>query len=176
MNNRREAERFIKFMDGFEVPYTMVFGNHDCEMGAVCGKDELADIFMKGRYCIFSKGIADISGTGNFIINLTDDFGNARMPLVMLDSNMYGDGWFFSGFDCIHDDQTKWCMDRLDEFKAVNKNIRAMAFSYASTRIQGSLREDEAWGQECYILPWEHRRKGRVFWNIQQRRTFLKRR
>ena len=36
MNNRREAERFIKFMDGFEVPYTMVFGNHDCEMGAVC--------------------------------------------------------------------------------------------------------------------------------------------
>ena len=37
MNNRREAERFIKFMDGFEVPYTMVFGNHDCEMGAVCG-------------------------------------------------------------------------------------------------------------------------------------------
>lgn len=134
MNNRREAERFIKFMDGFEVPYTMVFGNHDCEMGAVCGKDELADIFMKGRYCIFSKGIADISGTGNFIINLTDDFGNARMPLVMLDSNMYGDGWFFSGFDCIHDDQTKWCMDRLDEFKAVNKNIRAMAFFHMPPR------------------------------------------
>ena len=123
MNNRREAERFIKFMDGFEVPYTMVFGNHDCEMGAVCGKDELADIFMKGRYCIFSKGIADISGTGNFIINLTDDFGNARMPLVMLDSNMYGDGWFFSGFDCIHEDQTDWCMEKLNERK-----VPAMAF------------------------------------------------
>ena len=36
---------------------------------------------------------------------------------------MYGDGWFFSGFDCIHEDQTDWCMEKLSERK-----VPAMAF------------------------------------------------
>lgn len=36
---------------------------------------------------------------------------------------MYGDGWFFSGFDRIHEDQTDWCMEKLNERK-----VPAMAF------------------------------------------------
>ena len=103
MNNKKQAERFIRFIDRFKIPYTLVFGNHDCEMCAKCGREQLADIFTKGKYCIFSKGRKDIFGVGNFFINFTDKQGNVLMPLVMLDSNMYGDGWFFSGFDCIHE-------------------------------------------------------------------------
>ena len=34
MNNKKQAERFIRFIDRFKIPYTLVFGNHDCEMGA----------------------------------------------------------------------------------------------------------------------------------------------
>lgn len=117
MNNKKQAERFIRFIDRFKIPYTLVFGNHDCEMGAKCGREQLADIFTKGKYCIFSKGRKDIFGVGNFFINLTDKQKNVLMPLVMLDSNMYGDGWFFSGFDCIHEDQTEWCMNRLSKLK-----------------------------------------------------------
>ena len=33
MNNRKQAEKLLAFLDGFQIPYTFVFGNHDCEMG-----------------------------------------------------------------------------------------------------------------------------------------------
>ena len=95
---------------------------------------QLADIFTKGKYCIFSKGRKDIFGVGNFFINLTDKQENVLMPLVMLDSNMYGDGWFFSGFDCIHEDQTEWCMNRLSKLKKINPDIKAMAFFHMPVR------------------------------------------
>lgn len=134
MNNKKQAERFIRFIDRFKIPYTLVFGNHDCEMGAKCGREQLADIFTNGKYCIFSKGRKDIFGVGNFFINLTDKQENVLMPLVMLDSNMYGDGWFFSGFDCIHEDQTEWCMNRLSKLKKINPDIKAMAFFHMPVR------------------------------------------
>ena len=135
MNNRKQAYKLMSFMDSFKIPYTQVFGNHDSEMGAFCGKEELAGIYKKGKYSIFSKGRENLTVVGNFIINLTDDNGNVLLPLVMLDSNMYGDGgWFYSGFDCIHEDQVKWCMDSLSRLKKDNPDIKAMAFYHMPVR------------------------------------------
>ena len=117
------------------IPYSLVFGNHDCEMGSTCNREELADIYEKAKYSIFTKGRKELTGVGNFLINLVDDNGNILLPMVMLDSNMYGDGgWFFSGFDCIHDDQVEWCMGRLDELKQRTPDIRAMAFFHMPPR------------------------------------------
>ena len=57
------------------------------------------------------------------------------LPLVLLDSNMYGEGgWFYSGFDRIHEDQTRWCMERLDALKAQDPTVRAMAFFHMPPR------------------------------------------
>ena len=91
--------------------------------------EELAQIYKKGKYCIFTEGRKELTGVGNFFINLTGSDGNALLPLVMLDSNMYGEGgWFYSGFDRIHDDQVEWCMNRLNDLKKCNPDIKAMAF------------------------------------------------
>ena len=139
MNNKKQAERFIRFIDRFKIPYTLVFGNHDCEMGAKCGREQLADILQKENIVYFQKEEKDIFGVGNFFINLTDKQENVLMPLVMLDSNMYGDGWFFSGFDCIHEDQTEWCMNRLSKLKKINPDIKSDGhFPYA---CEGNLRK-----------------------------------
>ena len=129
MNNRKQAKKLMTFLDGFKIPYTLVFGNHDCELGSICSKEELAELYQQGTYCIFSEGRKDLTGVGNFLIELVDDSGNVLLPLVMLDSNMYGEGgWFFSGFDCIHEDQVEWCMERLEALKRENPDIKAMAF------------------------------------------------
>ena len=118
MNNRKQAEKLLAFLDGFQIPYTLVFGNHDCEMGSTCNKEQLAEIFATGKYAVFTKGRYEhspqnpITGVGNFVVDLTDDQGKLLLPLILLDSNMYGDGWFFSGFDRIHEDQTDWCMEK----------------------------------------------------------------
>lgn len=129
MNNRKQAEKLLAFLDDFRIPYTLVFGNHDCEMGSTCNKEQLAEIFAMGKYAVFTKGRYEhskenpITGVGNYVLDLTDGEGRVLLPLIHLDSNMYGDGWFFSGFDCIHEDQTDWCMEKLNERK-----VPAMAF------------------------------------------------
>ena len=125
MNNRKQAKKLMAFLDGFEIPYTLVFGNHDCELGSTCNKEELAELYKQGTYCIFSEGRKDLTGVGNFLIELVDDSGNVLLPLVMLDSNMYGEG---GGFDCIHEDQVEWCMERLEALKRENPDIKAMTF------------------------------------------------
>lgn len=135
LNNRKQAQKLVAYLDRFEIPYTMVFGNHDCEMLSACGKEELADLYKQGRYCIFTEGRKDLTGVGNFLIELVDGSGKVLLPLVMLDSNMYGEGgWFFSGFDRIHEDQVDWCMGRLDALKQGYPDIKAMAFFHMPLR------------------------------------------
>ncbi len=134
-NNGKQAKRLIEFLDGFQLPYTLVFGNHDCELLSTCGKEELAELYKQGRYCIFAEGRKDLTGVGNFLIELVDEAGNVLLPLVLLDSNMYGEGgWFFSGFDGIHDDQVDWCMERLTALRQDDPDIKAMAFFHMPLR------------------------------------------
>ena len=135
LNNRKQAKKLMAFLDGFQIPYTLVFGNHDCEMGSTCNKEELAQLFKKGKYCIFTEGRRALTGVGNFLIELVDNSGKVLLPLVMLDSNMYREGgWFYSGFDCIKEDQVDWCMERLNALKQQNPDIKAMAFFHMPLR------------------------------------------
>ena len=90
LNNKRQAQIFIRFMDQFRIPYAMVFGNHDCEMFSRYNKEKMAELFASGKYSIFTKGRPEIYGVGNYFLNLTDEQGRILLPLVFLDSNMYG--------------------------------------------------------------------------------------
>ncbi|GKX27644.1 hypothetical protein SH1V18_01240 [Vallitalea longa] len=127
-NNIKQAKKLVAFMDGFKIPYAFLFGNHDIEMGSKGNKDQIADIIMNGEYSIFAKGKKELTGVGNYIIKLVNDENALIMALVILDSNMYGDGWFFSGFDCIHEDQTNWCTQELLKLKKQNSDLQALAF------------------------------------------------
>lgn len=135
LNNGKQAKKLTEFLDGFGLPYTLVFGNHDCELLSTCGKEELAGLYQQGSYCIFTEGRKNLTGVGNFLIELVDESGKVLLPLVMLDSNMYGEGgWFFSGFDRIHEDQADWCMERLSALKRDDPDIKAMAFFHMPLR------------------------------------------
>lgn len=127
LNNGREMREFVSFMDSFRIPYASVLGNHDSEMGAKASRDELGDILEKGEYSVFSKGPDSIFGVGNYMINLNRN-GKTEFILAMLDSNMYGDGWFYTGFDRIHEDQTEWCMEKLKKAGEENRDLKAFAF------------------------------------------------
>ena len=135
LNNRKQAQKLMAFLDGFEIPYTLTFGNHDCEIGSTCNREELTELYKQGRYCIFTEGRKNLTGVGNFLIELVDDSEEVLLTLVLLDSNMYGEGgWFFSGFDRIRDDQVDWCMERLNELKQKYPDGKAMAFFHMPPR------------------------------------------
>lgn len=128
LNNGKQMMKLLKFLDGFAIPYAIIFGNHDIEMGSKNSREQLADIIMQGEYALFDKGPDDIFGVGNYLVNLRDNTGSLLTTLLMLDSNMYGDGWFFSGFDCIHQDQIDWALASLDALRNENNALKAHAF------------------------------------------------
>ncbi|MGH4124760.1 MAG: metallophosphoesterase [Clostridium sp.] len=127
-NNIRQAKKLVDFMDSFKIPYAFLFGNHDVEMGSKGNKNQISDIILEGKYSIFDKGDKNVTGVGNYIIKLLHNKEQLIMALVILDSNMYRDGWFYSGFDCIREDQTAWCMEELSKLKEQNHNLNALAF------------------------------------------------
>lgn len=127
MNNEMQGKKFVEFMDRYRIPYSLVMGNHDTEMGSKLDREELGKVYASGKYAIFSKGPSNIFGVGNYFVNLRKQ-GKPVLSLAHLDSNMYGDGWFYSGFDRVHPDQTEWCMDSLKELKKDNEELQALAF------------------------------------------------
>lgn len=68
--SRQCYERLAEIMEEIGKPWTFVFGNHDKEGNA--DLPALADIFMKEKHCIFSKGPRNLNGIGNFAINVTE--------------------------------------------------------------------------------------------------------
>jgi len=150
LNNIKQMEKLVLFMDSFKIPYSMVFGNHDLEMGSKGTRDDLAKIIKTGEFSIFDEGLKEIYGVGNFIINLRRK-DNLISSLVMLDSNMYGDGWFFSGFDCIHKDQIDWCNKSLNKLKKENINLKAHAFFHMPLKEYKIAYEKMKLGDKCVI-------------------------
>ncbi|MCM1991424.1 metallophosphoesterase family protein [Oceanirhabdus seepicola] len=139
-NNIKQAKKLVEFMDCFKIPYAFLFGNHDIEMGSKGDKNQISEIISDGQYSIFAKGDKNLTGLGNYIIKLHDCKEQLLMALVMLDSNMYRDGWFYSGFDCIREEQTAWCTEEISKLKKQNHDLKSSSFfSYALTRIQASL-------------------------------------
>ncbi|MDE7220370.1 MAG: metallophosphoesterase [Oscillospiraceae bacterium] len=177
LNNRKQSQKLMEFLDGFEIPYALVFGNHDCEMLSVCDKEELAALYKQGRYCIFTEGRKGLTGVGNFLVELVDESGKVLLPLVMLDSNMYGEGgWFFSGFDRIHDNQVDWCMERLDALKQEEPDIKGMAFFHMPPREMKEAYEKMKLGDKSVI--YRHgsiAEKGEYFGISKYRGTFFDR-
>jgi len=134
LNNGGQMEKLIRFLDSFQIPYSLVLGNHDVEMGSRFSREELAAIITSGSFSIFSKGPNDIMGIGNYIINLRGRGGELITSLIHMDTNMYGGGWFFSGFDCLHKNQIDWCMTSLEELKKENDNLQAQVFLHMPLR------------------------------------------
>ena len=55
-NNKKQAAKFMEFMDMFRIPYALVMGNHDAEIGARLNREQLGNEFRKGDYSIFMCG------------------------------------------------------------------------------------------------------------------------
>ena len=127
LNNRREAVKFLKFMDGFGIPYALIMGNHDTELGSKLKRPQLGELFRTGENAIFLPGPEEIQGVGNYMLKLYRGDKLASV-LAFLDSNMYVTKYFWDGFDRIHEDQADWCMAKLAGYREENPDLEAMAF------------------------------------------------
>lgn len=76
----------IDLMESFEIPWAIVYGNHDSEFKA--DKFWQGEKYEAAEHCLYHNGPYNIGGTGNYVVNLTKD-GAPFYSLVMMDSNMY---------------------------------------------------------------------------------------
>jgi hypothetical protein len=84
------AWRLVSFLDTFGVPYALVMGNHDGDFIELNDDNQqriIAEIFSRGRHSLFSLGPDNITGTGNYGINIVNEQGGIIYGLVFMDSN-----------------------------------------------------------------------------------------
>lgn len=82
--NLMYTKHVAELMDGFEIPWAIVYGNHDDEGKA--DKYRMGEIYENSEYCVYENGPFNIGGTGNYAVNLTKN-GLPFYSLIMMDSN-----------------------------------------------------------------------------------------
>lgn len=73
---------FCEFMDSFEIPWAIVFGNHDNE--SETGVDWQCEQYESSKYCIFARG--NVSGNSNYTLGIACGDTLVRV-MYMTDSN-----------------------------------------------------------------------------------------
>ncbi len=119
---RQSYAKLAKIMDGFKIPWTYVFGNHDHEGN--CDRNYLIEVTQKSKYCIIDKGPRNVMGVGNCFINIVErqpDSGRDKIvhTVILLDS---GDsGYHYS------EDQTYFDDDYIteDDIKEIEINAKS---------------------------------------------------
>lgn len=119
--SRGTAEKLFKFLDSYNIPWTVVFGNHDEQ--TYFSVDWMTGYLNKfGSNCMF-KDLQDdkVQGNCNFAVNLTNPDGTIHNQLIFMDSNRYYFGSYF-GYDYFKQDQIDWYSDLVDYTKTQNNN------------------------------------------------------
>lgn len=115
-----------------EIPWAVVFGNHDHEHGYE--NKEIMEYLLSLPYNYSELGTDNISGTGNYVIEIKDKkLKRTKALLYCLDSNAYTkdtDDPELGKYDWIKFDQIKWYREISKSYTQKNKNkaFPALAF------------------------------------------------
>ncbi|VVS93643.1 metallophosphoesterase family protein [Desulfoluna spongiiphila] len=98
--------KMVEFLDSLNIPWTTVYGNHDCE--GYKGLAWQSEQFENGRNCLFKSGPGNVEGYGNHAINIMED-GKPFYSLYMLDSHAKDvDRDLMTTYGFIRDNQIQW--------------------------------------------------------------------
>lgn len=106
-SERGTFETLVNRMEKYNIYWAPVFGNHDDEQdeSLVLTKDYMARAFENAEHCLFNRGSKDITGVGNYVINLINDKQTEIVySLILMDSNTYRTYGDVNGWDYIYPD------------------------------------------------------------------------
>lgn len=102
--------RVCGVFEKYNVPFTLVFGNHDSELNA--HREIQMTLYLESPLCCGSLNAEDMTGCGTYNLPvLSADGTHKAYNLWLIDSNDYDrdqDGKFQSGYDYVHGDQIAW--------------------------------------------------------------------
>jgi hypothetical protein len=121
----------------------VVFGNHDAE---TITKDSVFDILLRSPYFIGERGPADISGVGNYILEVRSRTSDKPAALLYcFDSNDYIRNDKLGYYDRIHYDQIAWYRQQSKKYTQANNNrpLPALAFFHIPLREYADIAGQE---------------------------------
>lgn len=129
----------IDKMESYNTPWTLVYGNHDneCFLGARWQNSQ----YIEAKNCLFTRGIDDAEGNGNFTIGIFQG-DELKKVLFMLDSHgcvnsdrvekVISSSGIFEG-------QIEWFTSVSEELKEINggENVSSFAFFHHPLKALG---------------------------------------
>ena len=132
-------QSLISFMEGLQIPWAPVFGNHDNE--SLMGVDWQCQQLEKAEYCLFKQG--DLTGNGNYSVGIAQNEELLRV-FYMMDSNGCGSPMCDSngaqtkpaaGTNVVKtsagfgQDQISWYTEEIERIHAVDEDVK-ISFAY----------------------------------------------
>ena len=109
----------LKTVSDREIPFSIVFGNHDFEQGAP--REELMKVAESLPYNLSVDEGPEVSGVGNYALAVRSSDGQKdALVLYCLDSNAYSSIEGVEGYDYIKHDQVDWYRTQSDAFTERN--------------------------------------------------------
>ena len=138
-DNYEAFKALAKFIDSFDIPWLLCFGNHDEEgslTSSIAPEDAEYTKQVLGAYvqsdeiknCLFAEGPANINGVGNYIVNVLNPDKSVNTSLVLFDSGSYLkyydatlDKYFANqrAYEYVHDDQLEWYAAAIRDISAI---------------------------------------------------------
>lgn len=148
LSNRGTVRSFIDFMTELEIPYAMLWGNHDRE--GKYNPNWLSRQFMKAPYCLYTEVDGDdVPGRGNYCVNLTDG-DSVVWQLIELDSGAsyrQGAGDMFLTYDYLRPEQFDW-LERMHG--AAGENVPALCYYHIAQADCDAVWEEVSAGADDY--------------------------
>ncbi len=111
-------KEMVKPLNDRNVPYAIVFGNHDQEQGVT--KEELLEYYQEFG-CLTYDADPDLYGCGNSNLTiLSSDGAKVAFNLWFIDSNSSNPDREVGGYDYVHEDQIEWYKNTAAELKEAN--------------------------------------------------------
>ncbi len=156
-DNERLVKRFSRFMTKTGVPWAFTYGNHDTEIGAKLGPEELDRLMMRisrkngfgkdGKGLLYPQKGPEIYGRMNQLIEIRNSSGSLRQAVFLLDSNAYLSAEDASccnakrrtglnimkgrEYDYIHDDQVNWYREEVLRLeREEKKQVSSLIFTH----------------------------------------------
>lgn len=131
VNQKKAIEAVTAPVRERNIPYSIVFGNHDHEHQV--SNEELLKIYQQLGGCLTYDAAPEIYGCGNCNLPIMSSDGKkVAFNLWLMDSGTYNADEGASGYDYVHKDQLTWYKKTAAELKEQNggKVVPSMNFQH----------------------------------------------
>ncbi|MCJ8014552.1 metallophosphoesterase family protein [Paenibacillus sp. KQZ6P-2] len=136
----------VRAVEEREIPWAVVFGNHDTENHIT--RKELMQVVLTHKYTVAESGPEEITGEGNYSVELVDAEGKPTANLYFLDSGNLSPLEHVPYYNWVRRDQIDWLVNESARLNPANQAGKLPALTFFHIPVP---EYQEVWDKEtCY--------------------------